>query len=57
VRPQLSVISQGIAARVARKQASSEQAFMHTKKFPLIGKMAKMVIEETGGKIETQAKL
>ncbi|KAJ7935127.1 kinase-like domain-containing protein [Mycena leptocephala] len=53
----LSVISQGIAARVARKQASSEQAFMHAKKFPLIGKMAKTVIEETGGKIETQAKL
>jgi hypothetical protein len=30
---------------------------MHAKKFPLIGKMAKTVIEETGGKIETQAKL
>ncbi|KAJ7876200.1 kinase-like domain-containing protein [Mycena olivaceomarginata] len=42
----LAVISQGIAARVARKQASSEQAFILAKAFPLIGKVAKNVIEE-----------
>ncbi|KAK7057593.1 acyl-CoA dehydrogenase family member 11 [Favolaschia claudopus] len=42
----LAVISQGIAARVARKQASSERAFVHAKAFPVIGKVAKSVIEE-----------
>ncbi|KAJ6497628.1 kinase-like domain-containing protein [Mycena sanguinolenta] len=42
----LAVISQGIAARVARKQASSERAFIHARAFPLIGKVAKNVIEE-----------
>jgi hypothetical protein len=43
---QLAVISQGIAARVARKQASSERAYLHAKAFPLIGKVAKNIIEE-----------
>ncbi|KAJ6593435.1 kinase-like domain-containing protein [Mycena capillaripes] len=52
-----AVISQGIAARVARKQASSERAFLHAKGFPLFGAAAKRVIEETGSKIEPQAKL
>ncbi|KAJ7797703.1 kinase-like domain-containing protein [Mycena olivaceomarginata] len=42
----LAVISQGIAARVARKQASSERAYLHAKAFPLIGKVAKNIIEE-----------
>ncbi|KAJ7782630.1 kinase-like domain-containing protein [Mycena metata] len=52
----LAVISQGIAARVARKQASSERAYLHTQAFPLIGKFAKIVIEETGVDIEGRAK-
>ncbi|KAF7351091.1 APH domain-containing protein [Mycena sanguinolenta] len=42
----LAVICQGIAARVARKQASSERAFIHARAFPLIGNIAKTVIEE-----------
>ncbi|KAJ7668700.1 kinase-like domain-containing protein [Mycena polygramma] len=54
----LAVISQGIAARVARKQASSEQAFVHVKGFLVIGRTAKAVIEEeTGTKLGAQAKL
>ncbi|KAJ7072786.1 kinase-like domain-containing protein [Mycena amicta] len=53
----LAVISQGIAARVARKQASSEHAFIHTKGFPIIGKLAVDVLQEEGIQIGTQAKL
>ncbi|KAJ7772084.1 kinase-like domain-containing protein [Mycena maculata] len=53
----LAVISQGIAARAARKQASSESAFIHIKGFPLVGRLSKIVLEEAGVKIETQAKL
>ncbi|KAJ7198594.1 kinase-like domain-containing protein [Mycena pura] len=53
----LAVISQGIAARVARKQASSERAFIHATSFPILGQLAKDVLEEQGIKINTQAKL
>ncbi|KAJ6631529.1 kinase-like domain-containing protein [Mycena sp. CBHHK59/15] len=53
----LAVISQGIAARVARRQASSERAFVHVKGFPLIGRLAKIVLEEEGIKIEPRSKL
>ncbi|KAJ7188722.1 kinase-like domain-containing protein [Mycena filopes] len=52
----LAVISQGIAARVARKQASSERAYLHAQAFPIIGNLAKIVIEEAGGKIDGGAK-
>ncbi|KAF8178678.1 hypothetical protein K438DRAFT_1844217, partial [Mycena galopus ATCC 62051] len=51
IKEMLAVISQGIAARVARKQASSERAFIHAKAFPLIGAIAKTVIEESGSSI------
>ena len=37
---QLAVISQGIVARHARRQASSEQAHVYASKFPLIGELA-----------------
>ncbi|KAJ7270043.1 kinase-like domain-containing protein [Mycena haematopus] len=53
----LAVISQGIAARVARKQASSERAFVHVRAFPLIGGLAKTVIEEADSSFGPQGKL
>lgn len=54
---QLAVISQGIAARYARRQASSEQAFVQVKMFPVIGKLAKVVLEDEGIVVERKAKL
>ncbi|GJJ08605.1 hypothetical protein Clacol_002824 [Clathrus columnatus] len=42
----LSIISQGIAARYARRQASSENAFMSVKTFPRIGQLARLVLQE-----------
>ncbi|KAJ7496880.1 kinase-like domain-containing protein [Mycena latifolia] len=53
----LAIISQGIAARVARRQASSERAAVHVRGFPLIGKLSRIVLEDAGIKIGTQAKL
>ncbi|TEB37691.1 APH-domain-containing protein [Coprinellus micaceus] len=53
----LAVISQGIAARYARRQASSEQAFVQVKMFPVIGKLAKVVLEDEGIVVERKAKL
>ncbi|KAJ7647726.1 kinase-like domain-containing protein [Roridomyces roridus] len=54
----LAVISQGIAARVALKQASSEHAAIHTKGFPLVGKVSKTVLEDRGVKFtSSKAKL
>ncbi|KAJ6589909.1 kinase-like domain-containing protein [Mycena vulgaris] len=53
----LAVISQGIAARVARRQASSERAFIHSKGFPLVGRLSQIVLEDAGVKIGAQAKL
>ncbi|KAI5120279.1 hypothetical protein M0805_005336 [Coniferiporia weirii] len=41
----LSIISQGIAARYARRQASSEKAGVHVHLFPLFGKLARRVLE------------
>ncbi|KAG8860095.1 hypothetical protein FRB96_004118 [Tulasnella sp. 330] len=40
----LAIISQGIAARYARRQASSEAAHIHVDLFPVIGKMAKGIL-------------
>jgi len=54
---QLSVISQGIAARYARRQASSEVAWAYEHMFPVIGHLAKVVLEEAGHSVETGAKL
>lgn len=53
----LAVISQGIAARYARRQASSEHAYLHVSGFPVVGKLAKIVLEERGVNLETKAKL
>jgi hypothetical protein len=54
---QLAVISQGIAARYARRQASSETAYAHVRMFPLIGMLAKIILEDEGIKIDPQSKL
>ncbi|KAH7903344.1 kinase-like domain-containing protein [Hygrophoropsis aurantiaca] len=53
----LAIISQGIAARYARRQASSEQAFVHPHLFPVVGHLAKVVLEEEGFNIGTKPKL
>ncbi|KAF9647733.1 kinase-like protein [Thelephora ganbajun] len=53
----LAIISQGIAARYARRQASSEQAFMHINIFPVVGRVAKAILEEEGSKIGISSKL
>ncbi|KAJ2928635.1 hypothetical protein H1R20_g8466, partial [Candolleomyces eurysporus] len=53
----LAVISQGIAARYARRQASSEIAHIHVNVFPLVGRLAKYVLEDEGITIEPKAKL
>ncbi|CAO1617388.1 unnamed protein product [Sympodiomycopsis kandeliae] len=44
----LAVISQGIAARVAQKQASSAQAKVYATKFPQAAQAARTVIESNG---------
>jgi hypothetical protein len=44
----LSVISQGIAARYARRQASSEKAHIHVNGFPIVGALAKKILEDEG---------
>ena len=55
---QLAVITQGIAARWARRQASSEKAPIYATVFPLVGKLAIQVLEEAGETIEpSKAKL
>lgn len=43
-----AVISQGIAARFALRQASSEKASIHTRLFPVMGHIARTVLEEEG---------
>lgn len=45
---QLAVIAQGIAARFARGQASSEQAHLYATMFPMIGMLALDTIERSG---------
>ncbi|KAL5532039.1 hypothetical protein ACEPAF_5603 [Sanghuangporus sanghuang] len=44
----LSIISQGIAARYARRQASSEKASTHVHLFPIFGELARKVLERQG---------
>ncbi|KAI0090714.1 protein kinase subdomain-containing protein PKL/CAK/ACAD [Irpex rosettiformis] len=53
----LAVIAQGIAARHARRQASSERAPLYVKLFPIIGKLARDAIEESGASLNTKSKL
>ncbi|KAG1782023.1 kinase-like domain-containing protein [Suillus placidus] len=53
----LAVISQGIAARYARRQASSEKAFIHPQFFPLVGRLAKSILEDDGFTIDVKPKL
>ncbi|KDQ52817.1 hypothetical protein JAAARDRAFT_197893 [Jaapia argillacea MUCL 33604] len=53
----LSIIAQGIAARYARRQASSEQAYLHVQLFPVIGRLAICVLEDAGFKFEVKSKL
>jgi hypothetical protein len=54
---QLAVISQGIAARYARRQASSERAFIHAQGFPIVGALARKVLEDKGISFLPSAKL
>ncbi|KAG1830153.1 kinase-like domain-containing protein [Suillus variegatus] len=53
----LAIISQGIAARYARRQASSEKAFLHPQFFPLVGRLAKSILEDDGFAIDIKPKL
>ncbi|KAG0708611.1 kinase-like domain-containing protein [Suillus ampliporus] len=53
----LAIISQGIAARYARRQASSESAFVHPQFFPVVGRLAKLVLEDDGFTIGAKPKL
>jgi aminoglycoside phosphotransferase (APT) family kinase protein len=53
----LAVISQGIAARYARRQASSERAFIHAQGFPIVGALARKVLEDRGISFLPSAKL
>jgi hypothetical protein len=53
----LAVIAQGIAARHAQRQASSEQAHLYAAAFPLMGKLARRVLEEEGYLPEARPKL
>lgn len=52
-----AVISQGIAARFALRQASSEKASIHTRLFPVMGRIAKTVREEEGYVVGIKSKL
>ena len=54
---QLAIIAQGIAARHARRQASSEHAHIYAQTFRLFGHFAKSVLESEGIKVDAQAKL
>jgi hypothetical protein len=54
---QLAVICQGIAARYARRQASSEQAFLYARSFPVIGSLAKVSLEREGISLALTTKL
>ncbi|KAI0050802.1 protein kinase subdomain-containing protein PKL/CAK/ACAD [Auriscalpium vulgare] len=52
-----AVIMQGIAARFARRQASSERAYLYVQLFPIIGSFARKVLEEEGYSLGPEAKL
>ena len=48
---------QGIAARLARRQASSEQAHFYARWFPQFGGLARRVLEDEGHLQKARAKL
>ena len=54
---QLGIILQGIAARFARRQASSENAYLHAQTFLVFGKLAKIVLEDAGTTITHKPRL
>jgi len=56
-RLQAAVIMQGIAARRARRQASSEQAHLYAALFPRFGGLARGVLEDEGHLPKARAKL
>ncbi|TFY66591.1 hypothetical protein EVG20_g4498 [Dentipellis fragilis] len=53
----LAIISQGIAARYARRQASSEQAAINVYIYPIFGQCARAILEDEGVRIGSVAKL
>lgn len=53
----LAIIAQGIAARAARRQASSENAHSYAQTFHLLGRLAKVVLEEEGIQVGPISKL
>ena len=53
----LAIIAQGIAARYARRQASSEKAPMYPEVFPIVGKLAKVAMEEGIAEVRERPKL
>ncbi|KXN87459.1 Acyl-CoA dehydrogenase family member 11 [Leucoagaricus sp. SymC.cos] len=53
----LSIILQGIAARFAIRQASSENAVSHAKGFHVLGKLAKICLEDAGVVITPKPRL
>jgi len=53
----LAVISQGIAARYARRQASSEHAYIHLSGFHVVGRLAKLVLEDEGIVLKDKSRL
>ena len=54
---QLAVISHGIAARYARRQASSDRAILYARAFPFVASLAKISLEREGISLELTAKL
>lgn len=54
---QSAVITHGIAARHARRQASSENAPLFARYFPVMGFLAKKVLEDEGITIGQTSKL
>ncbi|KZV70009.1 kinase-like protein [Peniophora sp. CONT] len=53
----LAIIAQGIAARYARRQASSEKAALYAASFPYLGYAAEKVLVSEGIQLPSQSKL
>ncbi|VDC05079.1 unnamed protein product [Peniophora sp. CBMAI 1063] len=53
----LAIIAQGIAARYARRQASSEKAALYAASFPYLGHAAEKVLVSEGIQLPSRAKL
>lgn len=52
-----AIIAQGIAARYARRQATSEHAHLHAKTFHIFGKLAQKVLQDAGITVTSKARL